>query len=126
MPRKGMGSKLSPQAVPVDDGRREYGDATRDIRAQEAVPMGPPPGEQTPVVPARQPGDAGPLGRVTEQPDVPVTDGIDLGPGRGSEAMRFTNQALAKEQAIQRYRNVAALVERTGDPFLRRLLDRLS
>lgn len=125
MPRRGMGSKvLPPMAVPMDDGRREYGDATRDIEAQEAVPMGAPP-SAIPDTPGRMPGDAGPFDRMTEQPSVPVTDGSPLGPGRGPEALAFAPDNLRTMQSARMYEQVHTLAEQTRDPALMRLLNRL-
>lgn len=113
-------------AVPMNDGRREYGDATRDIEAQEEVPMGPPPGhDAVQATPLRQPGDAGPFNRGTELPEVPVTDGSPVGPGRGPEALRFTPAHALERQHMQMNETLRGLAMRTGDPYIIRLLDRL-
>ncbi len=47
--------------------------------------------EQAAALPG--PGAAGPLARPSEQPDVPITDGLALGAGRGPEAV--TGSALS-------------------------------
>ena len=45
---------------------------------------------EAPAVPAEMSmGQITPLYAPTERPDVPITDGIDRGPGRGSEALMF-------------------------------------
>lgn len=57
-----------------------YGQATQQMQAQKAVPMGSAP---TDVQPQRvAPGSMGAFNRPTERPDEPVTAGASFGPGR--------------------------------------------
>jgi hypothetical protein len=57
-----------------------YGEASEQMRAQQAVPMGSAP---TDVQPQRvTPGSLGAFNRPTERPDEPVTAGASFGPGR--------------------------------------------
>lgn len=69
-----------------------YGDAGKLKAAQRAVPMAPaptpgpspsPPGAEPPPMP----GGAGSLLRPTERPNEPVTAGMPIGPGPGTEAL---------------------------------------
>lgn len=59
-----------------------YGKATEQMEAQRAVPMGAPPTE-TPR-PRIAPGGGGPLTRMSERPQEPITAGADFGPGINS------------------------------------------
>lgn len=56
-----------------------YGEASAQLEAQSAVPMGASP---TAVQPRIQPGSMGAFNRPTERPDEPVTAGASFGPGR--------------------------------------------
>lgn len=64
-----------------------YGEATRQMEAQRAVPMGAAPAQVEAqkiaerAVPRPVPGEAGSLFRPSETTQ-PVTDGMDFGPGR--------------------------------------------
>ena len=60
-----------------------YGQATQQMRSQQAVPMGSAPTD-TPPPPAQRvtPGSMGAFNRPTERPDEPVTAGASFGPGR--------------------------------------------
>ena len=68
-----------------------YGEATAQMEAQRAVPMGASPAEtqarqiieQQAARPRAVPGQAGDLFRPSEN-DRPITDGLDYGPGRNS------------------------------------------
>jgi len=74
--------KLAAKAAPG----QTYGEAGKQIAAQQQVPMAASP---QPVVASPQaaverprPGQFGPLDRPTERPDEPVTAGAPFGPGR--------------------------------------------
>ena len=130
MPRNGKGQSANPQrtdlntAVPkqsVGSEGREFGARKQDMDAQEQIPLRPPPGP-----PARVPGDRGPLNRPTDRPDQPITSGIDLGPGRGPEALRLGNEAVARRKKQQQYQRIHDLAQRTGDPFLNNILRKVS
>lgn len=60
-----------------------YGQATQQMRSQQAVPMASAPTD-TPPPPAQRvtPGSLGAFNRPTERPDEPVTAGASFGPGR--------------------------------------------
>ena len=56
-----------------------YGEAGKQIAAQQAVPMG---GSPMPApTPTVQPGSLGAFNRPTERPDEPITAGADFGAG---------------------------------------------
>jgi len=73
---------LAPKAAPG----QTYGEAAKQLAAQRAVPMGNP----TPTTPPRAtatPGSMGPIDRVSERPNEPVTAGNPLGAGPGAEIL---------------------------------------
>lgn len=72
-----------------------YGAATAQAQVQGATPS---PGVQgapgpTAGPPGPVPGSLGAFNRPTERPGEPITDGMDIGPGRGSEALGMTQQS---------------------------------
>lgn len=73
--------KLAAKATPG----QTYGEAGKQIAAQQQVPMAPQPQPavtQPQPVERPRPGQFGPLDRPTERPDEPVTAGAPFGPGR--------------------------------------------
>ncbi len=85
----GPGDAKQPVRVPTGGA---YGDATQLMKLQQSAPLAATPGGDTaqaagPVLP---PGVN--FGAPTEQPDTPVTSGVDLGAGAGSEALGLTPQ----------------------------------
>lgn len=94
MPRKGMGSKAT-QPIRTPTGLK-YGQAKEVTDAQRQVPLPrqtPPPAAVSspaadPLEVARSytPPNIG-LGRPTDFPDVPITSGLDTGPGPGSASI---------------------------------------
>jgi hypothetical protein len=66
-----------------------YGEGAAQMRAQQAVPMASAPTDTAPAPQpsAPMPGSLGPIDRPTERPDEPITAGINMGPGPGSEAL---------------------------------------
>jgi len=74
--------RVARQAVPG----QTYGEATRQMEAQRAVPMAAAPTDVTPR-PRPVPGTLGSLARRTERPNEPITAGAPFGPGMGPEAM---------------------------------------
>ena len=115
MPRKGRGGAR--QGTPgTSYGNRtdlnmpistvpnqEYGMATAQRKAQQAVPMGASPSVAAPQAIAQSAGK--PLPRPGELPHLdatgrplePVTAGIDFGPGPGAEAMNAGRVSLADQ-----------------------------
>lgn len=91
---------LAPKAAPG----QTYGEAGKQIAAQQAVPMGNP----TPSVqqtPRPVPGQSGPLTRPTERPQEPITAGAPFGPGRtpvapGYAGPRNADPVLAELRAL--------------------------
>lgn len=86
------------QPVRVPTGG-SYGDATQMQKLQQAAPLAASPGGDM-----AQPAGLGlppgvDFGAPTQQPDVPVTDGADLGAGAGLEALGLTPQ---KDDDMQR------------------------
>ena len=121
MPRTGKGAKPNRtdmnQAAPTGKDR-EYGANAADQAALDQQPMGPQPsaapaGGEQPILP----GQLGSLTAPTNRPGEPITNGIDLGPGRGSDARMMAPQTAYKTP-LQR----AATM--TGNPRLRQLLER--
>lgn len=75
-----------------------YGEAGKQLAAQEAIPMGAPPAPPPP-----EPGARGPFTRPTERPDEPVTAGMPVGPGAGpsvNPAFPMAPPAPGSPQAI--------------------------
>lgn len=93
---------LTPRAAPG----QTYGAATAQVAAQEAVPM------------AAAPEPLAPLNRPSERPTEPVTAGMNMGPGPGSEAIPdFGDDAMTTLRAIySRYptEELRALIEEAG------------
>lgn len=83
--------------LPVTTGPSPvYGDAANLARAQQAVPMAPPPSAAVPTLaggggPSAAPAPAGPppadLHAPTQRPNEPVTTGLPVGPGPGPEVL---------------------------------------
>jgi len=123
MPRKGRGGARQ-GTVGTSYGNRtdlnqpistvpnqEYGMATAQREAQQAVPMGASPVAAAPEMPTRpagkplpQPGELPHLEQ-TNRPAEPVTTGIDYGPGAGSEAMMTTQIPISAQMAAHAQSN---------------------
>lgn len=113
--RSDLRSALPKKAVPG----QPYGEATKQLAAQEAVPMGASPADAPPLAP---------FDRETERPDEPITAGAPFGPGPGPEAVGFaaappapgSPQAILEQlQALwaipeARNANLAALINAVG------------
>jgi hypothetical protein len=85
-----------------------YGEATKQMQAQEAVPMAAAPTETN--IPAPQPGSLGEFGRATERPDEPATLGSMVGPGPGPEIFGPSPTVPAvgsKRDLVERVRAIA-------------------
>lgn len=81
--------KLAPKAAPG----QTYGEAGKQIAAQQQVPMAPQPQPavaQPQPVERPRPGQFGPLDRPTERPNEPVTAGAPFGPGRMAPMNGYT------------------------------------
>lgn len=92
---------------------QDYGEATQQLNAQRIAPMA----GKEPLPPAAAPtqGDApqamptfnGPaLTDPSSRPDEPITHGVDIGPGAGSEILNLPNPAQGTGQMtalLQRY-----------------------
>lgn len=111
--RKDLNTALPKQAAPSTSGGRQYGDRKADMDAQSVVPLAPPPGEAPPA-----PGQLGPLAGPSRRPNEPVTTGVDAGPGRGSEVLRYVNQQQAAPRAISVIEELSAQV---SDPYVESL-----
>lgn len=75
-----------------------YGTRVAQERAQQAMPMGPPPSPAAPPPPppaptGPAPGEFGDPLRPTERPAEPLTSGIDSGPGPGADALGSTDDS---------------------------------
>ena len=80
-PAKKMAAKAAPGQT--------YGEAGKQVAAQQAVPMAAPPTDVAPAPQPQQPrvapGSIGPLSRPTERPTEPLTAGAPFGPGRNQQ-----------------------------------------
>lgn len=93
-----------------------YGKGKETYDMQTAAPMQ---GNDIPAMPAPQ---AVPLSAPTMRPDEPVTAGIDMGPGPGSEAIRMPNMQISPSYTVKQI----AQNDPTGETELlyRALIDR--
>jgi hypothetical protein len=120
MPRKGRGGERQGTPgtsyanrtdlnMPISTvPNQEYGMATAQRQAQQAIPMAASPSSAPQVAPqaARPPAPApGSLPHIapTQRPDEPVTTGLPFGPGAGPEAMGPSSPTLG--QSIQSVAN---------------------
>lgn len=140
MPRKGYGSKVGgartgapgtsypnrtdlngPQPIRTAPGQ-PYGSAKQQEQAQQAVPLPgggghPSPTGGAPGAAGPMPGDLTPLSAPSLRPDEPITAGVDIGPGPGSDALASS----------PRNRGTSALQQmamETNDPFLSAIAER--
>ena len=114
MPRRGQGVKVAPN--------QPYGMGVEQARAQQAIPLA-----QQPPMPQAQPAaaptggppmpHAGPglFSQPDDRPTLPVTAGLDVGPGPGSSALMLNAdsprqfwQTLAMVTGDPRYADLAA------------------
>jgi hypothetical protein len=72
-----------------------YGKGKETYDMQTAAPMQ---GNDIPAMPVPQ---AVPLSAPTMRPNEPVTAGIDMGPGPGSEAVRLPNMQLSPSHTVK-------------------------
>jgi len=93
-----------------------YGEAGKQIAAQQAVPMAAPPTERTPVTP---------LGAPTERPEEPLTAGMSFGPGPGPEVLstRYTPAMGSRQDIRERVRTIAAMYPNPNLLALLEILD---
>jgi hypothetical protein len=111
-----------PAAAPTN---QPYGQAGRQLAAQQAVPMAPTPlaaaaGGQ-PVAPNPvQPGQFGPLDRPTDRPDEPITAGMPFGPGAGPEALTAGPVVMGRSLSSV----IADAASSSGSPELAQLAQR--
>jgi hypothetical protein len=68
-----------------------YGQGQAQMQQQTAAPMsaGPTMPTRAPMSMAPQLPEVTPITAPTQRPDVPITNGIDMGPGAGSEALKL-------------------------------------
>lgn len=86
---------------------QQYGEAGRQMAAQQAVPMAKSPAEQTP---RPTPGSMGDFGRATERPNEPATFGSMVGPGPGPEVLGVSPTVPpigSKRDLVERVRAIA-------------------
>ena len=75
-----------------------YGQGKQNMANQQAAPLA---GDTTPRI-AAPVVQAIPLSQPTMRPNEPVTAGVDVGPGPGSEAIQIPNQAISPSHTIKR------------------------
>lgn len=82
----------------------EYGGQSALLAQERTAPMSQqsaPPAVNVPSAPAGAPGGGGPavpFNAPTQRPDEPVTHGVDIGPGAGSEVMPMATQPAFQAQ----------------------------
>ena len=115
--RTDLNTSLPVQTAPSEG--RDFGAVARDERAQREVPLRPPPSATAgvPNVPGPAPGELTGLNAPTRRPNQPLTDGVDIGPGRGPEALMSSPRKVGS-RLLQR------AADETGDPFLTQLAAR--
>jgi hypothetical protein len=92
-----------------------YGEAGKQIAAQQAVPMGSAPTDvqaaQTPQAPTPMPGQIADLTGNTERPNEPITAGMNFGPGPSAAIFgQPLNPAPGSNQALaEQVRAIASL-----------------
>lgn len=139
MPRKGTGSKVGgprtgtpgtayrnrsdlngTQPVRTAPGQ-PYGSRVQQERAMEAVPLprqgAADPAGGGPPTPAPQPGGLTPLTAPTQRPHEPITAGVDVGPGPGSQVLASSPRNVGRSVLTE-------LATETNDPFLTALAQR--
>ncbi len=85
----GPGDSKQPVRVPTGG---EYGDAAQLMKLQQSAPLAASPGGDTAQAAGLVLPPSGDFGAPTQQPDTPVTSGVDIGAGAGSEALGLTPQ----------------------------------
>lgn len=88
--RTDLGGQVPAQAAPG----QPYGAAGEQMAAQRAVPM---------AAPMIQPGAQGAFDRPTERPDEPITAGLDIGPGPGSEVLGLPDEDAQDLESMRTY-----------------------
>lgn len=112
---------LNIAAAPAEG--REFGAVSADLSAQQAVPMGPPPGATAPSVTPSPvasplPGELTPLDAPSLRPNEPVTAGAPVGPGPGPEALVTSPKNRGRDV-------LARAAAETGDPYIAHILKTL-
>lgn len=87
---------------------QDYGEQTQQLDAQRVAPMGGQAPTPTPSIagagsqpeaPQQMPTFSGlPLSAPSQRPDEPITTGVDIGPGAGSEALNLPSPAQGTGQ----------------------------
>lgn len=80
-----------------------YGEATKQMNSQSAMPIASAPTDARPTPPAIQPGQLGAFNRPTERPNEPVTAGASFGAGptpRAQFAPPTTDPVLTELRAL--------------------------
>lgn len=78
-----------------------YGEATKQMEAQKAMPMGSSPADARASV---APGGLGAFGRPTDRPDEPITAGVDIGPGMNSIQAGINVPPRSEDPVLDRLR----------------------
>lgn len=78
-----------------------YGEATKQIEAQKAMPMGASPADARP---APTPGGLGVFGRPTDRPDEPITAGVNFGDGMNAIQAGINNPPRVEDPVLERLR----------------------
>ncbi len=104
-----------------------YGQGQAQMEQQTSAPMaGNPVSAARPMAAAPQATPIIPIDAPTQRPDVPITNGIDIGPGAGSEALALP-AAVPQTQQDNSARLIQALyLQDPSNEDVRRMLEYLS
>lgn len=98
------GDKVAKQAFKG----QTYGEATKQMQAQSAVPIASSPTDQTPPPP--QPGQIGGLTSPTERPNEPISSGMDFGAGPNADIFgQIRPEPGSNADLAERVRAIAAI-----------------
>lgn len=100
-----------------------YGEATKQMAAQSAVPMGSAPTDNTPAPP--MPGSLGEFTRATERPGEPATFGSMVGPGPGPEVLGIGPTVPKTGSKVDLVERVRAIADVYPSPVLLMFLSEL-
>lgn len=92
-------NKVARKAAPG----QTYGEATKQLEAQKAMPMGASPADARPSV---TPGSLGAFNRPTERPQEPITAGVDFGAGMNSIQAGINNPPRVEDPVLERLKNI--------------------
>jgi len=104
-----------------------YGQGQAQMQQQTSAPMaGNPVAAAQPMAATPQPTPIIPLDAPTQRPDVPITNGIDIGPGAGSEALALPAMVPQAQPDSSAKLIQALYLQDPSNEDVRRMLEYLS